>query len=131
MSSLSSITPICEPHHSIDSSRATELRRRKRLRGLNEKNSVYKKTRRPLKYFDYKLIASLTSIREGSQVKTSSNQRLGKCVRDSAEYTNTKTRCATTRSKAPEKKTGGAANLQSSHDEISKFPGCTQRPKRN
>ena len=41
-----------------------------------------------------------------------SNQRLGKCVRDSAEYTNTKTRCATTRSKAPEK-TGGEANLQS------------------
>ena len=58
----------------------------------------------------------------------SSNQRLGKCIRQ-----NIRTRQRGARQRGPKRleKPEGAANLQSSHDEISKFPGCTQRPKRN
>ena len=51
-------------------------------------------------------------------LRTSSNQRLGKCVRQKVR---TRKRGTRQRGPKPLKKPGGAANLQSSHDEISKF----------
>ena len=60
---------------------------------------------------------------------TSSNQRLGKCVWQNSIQT--RKRGARQRGPKPLKKPGVAANLQSSHDAISKFPGCTQKPERN
>ena len=56
-------------------------------------------------------------------------KRLGKCVRQNSIPT--RKRGARQRGPKPLKIPEGAANLQSSHNEISKFPGCTQRPKRN